>query len=167
MLSYFKSHFPISVLQQSFERSAQWLGCAEQPGRGPGPHPPPDMSPLWPWGLSAIGGPHLIGMAPRTGRVVGDRGREPGRATTAQAASVILGWASCGSAGGKEVCWAPICSHRYRWACLLSLKTTTTWFSTVETHILVRVHVYSEPMSAWGREPNVKAFAASGRAQQG
>lgn len=49
---------------------------------------------------------------------------------------------------------------------LLSLKTTTTRFLQSDSS-LIQDYVHSEPMSAWGREPNVKAFAASGRAQQG
>ena len=52
------------------------------------------------------------------------RGQEGWRVTEAEnlaghhcpAANVILGWASCGSAGGKEVCRAPICGHHYCWA---------------------------------------------------
>lgn len=49
---------------------------------------------------------------------------------------------------------------------LLSLKTMTTRFLQSDSS-LIQDCVYSEPMSVWGREPDVKAFVASGRAQQG
>lgn len=49
---------------------------------------------------------------------------------------------------------------------LLSLRTMTTRFLQSDSS-LTQDYVHSEPVSAWGREPDMKAFAASGRAQQG
>ena len=72
---------------------------------------------------------------------------------------VVVAGRGCSISGGL---WSPLLLGPY----LLSLKTMTTRFLQSDSSLL-QDYVYSEPVSAWGREPDVKAFLASGRAQQG
>ena len=149
-----------------------WLELNSQ-ARGPGPRPPLTWAAPRGHVLAGLLGvclplgeaaPH--GMAPRTGGVVGDRGGEPcGPPLPSGLCDPGLGqlWVSRRerSMPGTHL-WSPLLLGPY----LLSLKTMTTRFLQSDSSLL-QDYVYSEPVSAWGREPDVKAFLASGRAQQG
>ena len=175
MLSYFKIAFtPLLFCSRALSAVLSgWVALDSQaPEVQDHVHPrhgQPLVAMSWQTSLGSVChwvGPHLMGMAPRTGAVVGDQGREPCRPPLLSGlCDPGLGqlWVSRRerSMPGTHL-GLPLPLGPY----LLSLRTMTTRFLQSDSS-LTQDYVHSEPVSAWGREPNVKAFVASGRAQQG